>query len=379
LLAEENDNILEGVIEGVSNFLERIDLDIIVNTLLPSGNNINPTEKICNEIFYDTLRDRYSTTALVIAGDLLLNGLYTSGDIIYFIASNFEDEKCEHTLCWDSFNELHINRLVEELLGSAGYWEVNALTYICSARPDLAKHVLAIAEGKQNLEKAVILYTIPPNNLDVIFNVLSEMTEMGQDSRDKIPVHVIKGIHLDWEGRTNLFVKLLLLRDLKMANAILPEIVPVFIRNIDLFDTGPIEWWLQWLTEIIDNNDYWTASKIGSVIANYTNPSSREMLLAEFNKSDSTYRAVLRDHILSFINDITTDHFSENAISYLLSNLNSKVDSDNMRGPFLGQTATERFINERLLPLSPDANGILLQNLQRILRSAGSRHGKRYC
>ena len=76
--------------------------------------------------------------------------------------------------------------------------------------------------------------------------------------------------------------------------------------------------------------------------------------------------------------DLTTDVFNDDAISFLLADLNRKGSAVGLDEHLLGRAATERFVTERLLPLLPDAKPPLSPNLRRILRQAGSRHGRRY-
>jgi hypothetical protein len=97
----------------------------------------------------------------------------------------------------------------------------------------------------------------------------------------------------------------------------------------------------------------------------------------EFNKAGSKFRGLLLHFVLPQRTDLTTEAFSEETISYLLADL-SRDGSVDWQGHLLGQTATEQFVTERLLPLLPGAKPPLSDNLQKVLRQAGSRHGRRY-
>jgi hypothetical protein len=83
-------------------------------------------------------------------------------------------------------------------------------------------------------------------------------------------------------------------------------------------------------------------------------------------------------YIIPYCDGISSDTFDENTISFLLSDLERPGSADSFRGHLLGGTATERFVTERLLPLLRTAEGPFLHNLGRVLRQAGSRHGRRY-
>ena len=74
----------------------------------------------------------------------------------------------------------------------------------------------------------------------------------------------------------------------------------------------------------------------------------------------------------------TTDVFNEDAISFMLADLNREGSTHTFREHLLSSTATEKFVTERLLPLLPDAKPPLLINLKSVLKQAGTRHGRRY-
>lgn len=82
------------------------------------------------------------------------------------------------------------------------------------------------------------------------------------------------------------------------------------------------------------------------------------------------------DLVLPHVNDLTTEHFTEEAISYMIAELRERGDS--ALYSTLGQLATERFVNERLLPLAADTEPNFRAALRDALQVAGARHGRRY-
>ena len=119
-------------------------------------------------------------------------------------------------------------------------------------------------------------------------------------------------------------------------------------------------------------------SSLGALFAEHLITGVQDQFVAEFNKSDSKYRRILFYFVLPYRSDITTDVFSEDAISFILADLNRKDSTSHFRSHLLGSTATEKFVTERLMPLLPDAKPPLLDNLKSVIRKAGSRHGRRY-
>ena len=111
----------------------------------------------------------------------------------------------------------------------------------------------------------------------------------------------------------------------------------------------------------------------GRLLSRAVPKKTQALFIAEFNKKDSSYRAILATLILPKFRDLTTDEFAEDAVSFLLALLNkSTIDS------LLGKTATESFVLERLLPLLSTARGRFRSNLLTALKQAGDRHGRRY-
>ena len=80
---------------------------------------------------------------------------------------------------------------------------------------------------------------------------------------------------------------------------------------------------------------------------------------------------------LPYFHGLTTEMLSEDAISFLLADLNHEGGASPF-GTVLGAAATEAFISERLLLLLPDAKEPFLSNLRGVLKHAGDRHGRRY-
>ena len=137
------------------------------------------------------------------------------------------------------------------------------------------------------------------------------------------------------------------------------------------------------MLEVRQDSDFgtekWFAlSQIGALFASKLSREARNMFVVEFNNTKSKYRRPVLDYILPHYSDLTTDDFSEDSISFLLADLNRVGAVDQVAGGLLGRVATERFIKERLLPLLPDAESPLADNLRLILVHAGSRHGHRY-
>ena len=373
-----DDNDLDGFIYGASAFLGGLDLSVIRQVFLPhNGSTVTPD--IHARIICDLLAGNDSTDALEFAGELLLQGISHSVFVIYMIS---EFPKTEHALSWASFTEHHVERLIFYVDHSKDQFVLGALRNLCTARADLALIVELAASKKAGIEKAALLYCLSPNNPMPLLESLSELITMNDEQRQAQPVHLLDGIDFDWAGNEEIFSKLIRLRDTRLMGALLGHSFPVIASDLGLglgkLDIGPIDEWLEWMLEQdqITSVD-WVLYQLGSLLPQVSDEIQCE-LIKEFNKSGSKYRPVLLQYVLPFFTNITTDVFDEDAISYLLASLARGESRSHLMDSVLGNTATERFINERLLPLLPNAQQQLLTNLRKVLHQAGDRHGRRY-
>jgi hypothetical protein len=132
-------------------------------------------------------------------------------------------------------------------------------------------------------------------------------------------VNTLDQIHLDWSGRETLLVKLLCLRDVALAYALINALT-LGGHPVGELDIGAVDWWLEWLTEV---------RKAGT--------------------------GGLFGDRMSWV---LTEHVSETTRAALL---------------------TERFVEHILLPqLSKAKEGLHVHNLRAVLDQAGRRHGRRY-
>jgi hypothetical protein len=144
-------------------------------------------------------------------------------------------------------------------------------------------------------------------------------------------------------------------------------------------EIGPIEYWLKSIQEYSSNeSEVWLAYLLSEFLCSKLSKESFKPFLAEFNRTDSPYRDILACNILPSIEYITTDDFTDETKSLLLTKLNQSDFIKKFHGNLLGNASTEKFVVESLLPLSNIDEEPLSTNLRKILKEAGSRHGKRY-
>ena len=372
---DSDERIAHGFICGVSAFLSELEIPIIKDGFLPNQ-DAAPIPEIRTRILCDILRKHHSELALSFAGELLLKGVNKAATAIFFI-SKFS--KPEHKLSWTAFSVEHVDKLIAITdIPTGSSWALKALKCLCSIRLDLAEVVKANAAERKGIAKASLLYCVTEANVAPMFEALHELASLSPEQRKQQPIHLLEQIDIDWSGNEALFVQLLKLRDSNLALAVLGQVQmePFALGQLEI---GEIEWWLDWLIDVNDPwSKFWLNERLSWLFAEYVSKETQRAFVREFNNANSKYRGVLSRSILLRQNDLTTDDFSADAISFLLADLGRPEINDSWRGSLLGQTATEKFVSERLLPLIPESKNPLLSNLKHVLRRAGSRHGRRY-
>jgi len=367
-----DDEVAHGFTSGAARFLSGLDVAVIREAFLPKDKS-EPLSEVRARILCDFLREQRSTDALDLAGELLLRGIDKAATAMYFI-SNFSTP--DDHLSWTTFSREHVDCLVLRLNEEDESWGLRALKCLCEGRPDLAEVVRARAQQATGVLKAALLHCASADSAHV-FEALTELIGMGVEERGREPTHLLDQVELNWAGREALFVQLLRLRDARLAFALLEG--EYGDQTLGECDIGPIDWWLEWLMkEGATESGYWLVDRMAWLFARVLNAAARHAFVAEFNKSGSRFRRLLAHSVLPHFPDLTTDILNEDAISFLLADLGRAGNAAWLHEHLLGCSATEQFVTERLLPLLPDAKPRLSRNLRRVLREAGSRHGRRY-
>jgi SIR2-like domain len=372
--SDSDNDVAHGFIFGAATFLAGLEISVIKEGFLPS-NESGAIPEIRARILCYTLMMHHSTSALELAGELLLRGVKKAATAIYFVA---HFAKPEHDLSWASFKGEHVDLLISMADDpEEDSWGLKALQCLCSGRPDLAEIVRGRAFGRAGIAKASLLYCAAPTGSTLVFEALVELANMSAEQRSYEPAHLLKQLDVNWAGHEALIVQILKLGDSQLALTILDKLYCEPNCTLGQLEIGPIEWWLEWLiNESGKDSSFLLQHRLSWLFSVCLKKEVCRSFVVEFNKSGSKYRTVLAP-ILSSQNDLTTDDFSADAVSFLLADLN-RAEDVNWHGHLLGQTATEHFVAERLLPLLLEAKDTLLTNLQKVLRQAGSRHGRRY-
>ena len=363
-----------GFIVGASKFLSQLDLAVIRRGLLGE----DPAAEISDfrsRLLCNVLRDRPSQAGLDLAGELVRRGVPEAAFSLYLVA-RFAESRDE--LSWVSFSSNHVRGLIS-MMDAEESWALPALQCLCAARPDLAEIVERESMGMSGISKAALMNCISPEEHDPVFRALEALVGMSDEELKREPVQMLEHIECDWSGRESLIVDLLRLRDVRLARAMFGGSSSPELPGLGNLDIGPIDWWIDWMMdERAEDGDGWFLIQLGGLFGHHLSADVHEEFVSEFNKPSSKFRDVLLHFVVPSLPDLSTNAFSEDAISLLLADLDSESDAGSFESHVLGSTATEEFVTERLVPLLAGAKEPGLSKLQAVLRQAGLRHNRRY-
>lgn len=366
----------DGFTLGIGGFLQKLPIGVIHQHLIKI-NNDGILPPIRAEIAAHMLYHRQDQEDLRFAAELLEMGIYEVIPMIGFMMDDKESVNQQSDL-WAFFTERHIDLIIKSITENANFAS-QALAGICHVRADLAQYVKGKALTSSGMERAALFYCINTDDVSPFYNFLQDMVAKPIDEKMLQEISVMKNIGLDWAGKTDMFLKLIKIRESKIIDAIFPGSLPADFQNLSELEITDIAWWLDWIEELgLENNGYWRCSQLGCVLVRYGSTATKALVLAEFNKKDSKYREILEEYVLRFFPNLTTDDFSEDTVSYLFSSLRKNNQQQLSDDSLLANTATEKFIVERVIPLLNNSTEPLSQGLKQIAINSGRRHGKRY-
>lgn len=364
----------DGFIDGAAEFLSELDLAVVQQNLLRQDTGATNSE-FRSEILFRILDEQHSQAGLDLAREMLHRGISEAAGSIHHIG-RFSMRRDE--LSWVAFSSDHVQILVsmmDEGVSSA----LEALEEICSTRFDLSEIVTDIASASTGIRRAALMYCVSPEDHEPVLKALEGLTKMSDSEIERQPIHLLRNIEYNWTGQERLFVDLLRVRNATLANAMFGGSIPPMITGLGKLDIGPIDWWLEWiLEEWAKDEDTFLTYQLGRLFAEHLNTEVHTKFIGEFNKPSTRFRSVLLHFVIPQLPNLSTDSFSEYAISSLLDDLDSGTQPLDEDWSVLGKTATERFATQYLVPLLSTANEPCIRKLQSTLRQAGLRHGRRY-
>lgn len=368
-LLDSEDDEPEGksaLIDCLARVVEEFDFAEVVRC---AGSNSSGRRKFLCRL----ARDVQNLEGVKVAAQLLLDGEEEAATALYFIGAfgGLGDEM------WSSLDERHADRLIEMMVEvESSRWALGVMRMLCASRRDIAEAVQHKAASMTGLACAALRYASSHESDDVLISELTRMSYMSFEEIDGEPIELLKKIGIRWNNHKPLLARLLRLRHTRLASALLEELRLEAV--VEDFEIDDVAWWLDWIEEDVRNGGTWFAYCMSGFFGHSLASSSLEAMLREFNRTDGVHRGVLARYVLLRMVDLTTNDFSEDAISYLLANLRSTDALPIFDGHLLGVSATEQFARERLVPLLAEPDETFATNVRKVLEQAGRRHGRRY-
>lgn len=373
-VTEENyEDEFVGIISGVSLALSEMPCDIIKRVFIPDGMSEEiPT--IIIKILLHYLWDNSSSESLALAAELLSHRIVEATVSIYFIGT--QASRDDTPLDWTPFHTDHIDFLISLVGRKIDHsWPTRALLAILGGRPDLRSYTLRNIDKLEPVKKSILQYCCNGSDPDIIFSSLSWHLDCKNNECNELPITALSEIDISWHKHGELLVRLLQLKNNDLVVALLGHSFDMHDRIGNDLNLGDLYWWLEWMSEQ-NHSDRRLAHLLGNFLSMQVANNIQERFLAEFNRSNTKYREPLVT-ILKAQTNLSTDDLSEEAISYLLDHLEIRSEWEDC-ATLLGEAATERFVNERLLSLMTNPSPTVAMSLKDVLSRAGAKHGRRY-
>ena len=260
---------------------------------------------------------------------------------------------------------------------SARSWH-DLLHRLCQLRPEFADEVTSICHSTEGIERIALLFCLDAD-ASMLRKELERLDSQPDTELARQPFDIFKLANLDWRETGSLYPGLLVRGIERLRSSLLGGGFPSDVKGL-----GPLG--LDVVIPIMEIaaalqgeaiKVYWHKHQLGSVVARYGDKDVRGYVLDQLGNGEPHVRLWIKNQVLRFMDNISTENMSEDAIAFLLSDL-SHPNAINVAHNPLGSVASERFVTERLIPLARGASETVLKNLHLVLKAAGDRHGRRY-
>lgn len=184
---------------------------------------------------------------------------------------------------------------------------------------------------------------------------------------------------IDWGGQETLFISLLRERHPILAINLLNGALhfgnePSFN---DLIEPEEVKWWVEWLAGPEDS--FWLRDRLGHFVAEAVTPAAVNVLIEILDTGSDEERRALTYHVLGHAKGLQLSGLPDEAIRWAVDDLGTTtLDEPEIEGSILASLATEKLVEDTLLPRLDEANDPLHSNLLSVIRKAGERHRRRY-
>ncbi len=254
-----------------------------------------------------------------------------------------------------------------------------SIALLCEYQPELTQYVheqVAVSEG---IIRCALYYAISCEQYeDAIFSTIEATCSISENLTNG-GFELLSYMHeLNWNNQKTLFFKLLHLKVPELASSLLRSIFNNPYEFYTHFDLGPIDWWLDWVTDLLksDQKESDLLHIAPMIITGDISSEQRLELIRQFNDPQSPYRAAIGELFLDEL-DISQEEFTEESIDYLIDHYKSSDYKDFYKSTLILE-ANDSFICDRIIPLYRSSEGLQKSNLESLLRIAGRRNQRRY-
>jgi len=281
--------------------------------------------------------------------------------------------------CSQAFDANAVNQLIDLMeIPGTGEWAASALAYVCRLRPELMHLLGPAVENSIGIKRIALNYALGFGSgvFEPFWSTLEQLADNPITDSDRACPHVLGALRqISWTGREMLLIRILKKRDWQLARPLLETFLDVQLNLDGLVE--PLDWWWQWMDEAPADNDGWFfCNRLTGLLMPGIPARLHEACVDAFNTAGCRHRSVLKEHVLWYVRDLSTDQLSHDAINFLLADLHQQQPRTS-HGILLGKIATETFVAEKLLPLLGGEDPLRI-NVQTAIDAAGRRFGRRF-
>lgn len=343
--------------------------------------SVSRAPAIKREAFFEYLQNAQDDAAVGSLAQLVKQG--HGGAVFPLHLRIFRKDLSDRDASWiDESLVKALLRFVES--GRVGHWAVRILAQICRSSAEFSPLLVRKARSMDGIRSAALFCAA--NDPSECWKAIELIAQEGVPRGDRRSVGLFGIIgDLDWRGHEPILVKLFKLGDPRLIYALVDSITSIASgmtsRPLDLAPhIGPIDWWLDLIQRSSGTREGWfLGDRLGRLLVSHMSDVQRESCVKLFNEDrDGTVRAVLAEHFLANIPELSTDSLSEGASRYLLDEVLRESAQAAWDVSILEVIATERFAEEKILPLLAGASLRVQRRVVSVLRECGRRHQRRY-
>jgi len=270
---------------------------------------------------------------------------------------------------------------IMHFVDSGDRWSVDLLE-TCGEDGGVNRRLRNEAARSTGIRRSILTYCATKNPSE-IFSALERWADRPGNGADLILIETIDFNDLDWNGYHDLFVSLLARHDLDLTYLILGGSLPPAIRGLDNIDLGDLDSWIDWLLQLVNQQDgpngkkaYWVSNQLAILIARSQSPETKTRLLAMLDSDDPALRWVVGAMVLPNLEGLTLSDFSSKGMATLVSLLLSGHGKSEFSPHVFAQIADEQFARRELLPLAQEEGA--REAIAEVLQQVGRRLGMRF-